>query len=512
MSVSVRLISGSIANGAFIAANILIQAISVPIMLDWWSAQQFGLWVLVQTLYSLSVVFDLGHQNYLGYEFQRLGTRDAVRRDFASAIPAAILLGTILLCFWAAVPAFGWAAPLFGDFVPAALMGDLSGSMTVYALTWLITSSVGGILGRALIPFGYYARMAWWRFALLVCVNLAALAAVMSGGDVLDAVIASSVANVVVNIGVHLDCFRLWRREEIGFAVPDLRRSCSNLARSLFLSFRELLAIGNQQGIRLLIAPLAGVGLLGAFTATRTLSNLATQGINALAGPVEPELLRYLREGEAGAAEAAVTCSWIFVLVVIGPACLLLQWAAPGLFLWWTRGSFHLDPLLFGSLCACIIVYGLAQPLASIVRGNNILLPQIVANGMSLLIAAIGCYLMLNSWGLPGAGFSLLAAEIASFLIYAGAAWALLRKLRLPLPVIPAFAASACGGLAVIVGLLAMAIWPQSAGWSSIPAMIGSLLAAWMAYRSLPANMQLILQRRLPNLSRRRAVLTGDRP
>ncbi|KAB1086076.1 hypothetical protein F4V91_06290 [Neorhizobium galegae] len=87
MSVSVRLISGSIANGALLAANILIQTISVPIMLGWWSAQQFGLWVLLQTLYSLSVVFDLGHQNYLGYEFQRLGTRDAVRRDFASSIP-----------------------------------------------------------------------------------------------------------------------------------------------------------------------------------------------------------------------------------------------------------------------------------------------------------------------------------------------------------------------------------------------------------------------------------------
>ncbi|MCJ9672119.1 MULTISPECIES: lipopolysaccharide biosynthesis protein [unclassified Neorhizobium] len=511
MSVSVRLISGSIANGALLAANILIQTISVPIMLGWWSAQQFGLWVLLQTLYSLSVVFDLGHQNYLGYEFQRLGTRDAVRRDFASSIPAAILLGTILLCFWTAVPAFGWADALFGDFVPAELMDDLSGSMTVYALTWLVTSSVGGILGRALIPFGYYARMAWWRFALLVGINLAALAAVLSGGDVLDAVIASSVANVAVNIAIHVDCFRLWRREEIGFAVPDLRRGWSNLTRGLFLSLRELLAVGNQQGIRLLIAPLAGVSLLGAFTATRTLSNIATQGINALAGPVEPELLRYLREGKSEPAEAAVTLSWIFVLGVIGPGCILLQWISPGLFLWWTRGNFHLDPLLFGSLCACIIVYGFAQPMVSIVRGSNILLPQIVANGTSLLITAIGCYLTLTSWGLPGAGFSLLAAESASFLIYAGAACAVLRKLRLTFP-IHAFAISACGCISAIAGLFAMAIWPQSVGLSSVPAVIGSLLAAWMAYRSLPAHMRAILQRHFPNLSRKRAALTGDRP
>ncbi|MEN3146449.1 hypothetical protein ABCW43_03995 [Neorhizobium sp. IRAMC:178] len=511
MSVSVRLISGSIANGAFIAGNILIQAISVPVMLGWWSAQQFGLWILLQTLHSLSVVFDLGHQNYLGYEFQRLATRDAVRRDFASSIPVALLLGSTLLCFWTTVPTFGLTGAVFGDFVPVELVDELTASMIVYALTWLVTSSVGGILGRALVPFGYYARMAWWRFALLVVVNLAMLAAVLSGGDVLDAVVLSSVANVAVNIAIHLDCFRLWRREEIGFAVPDLRRGWSNLARSLIVSLRELLAIGNQQGIRLLIAPLAGVGLLGAFTATRTLSNLATQGINALAGPVESELLRYLREGEAGAAEAVVTLSWVFVLVIISPACLLLQWVTPSLFLWWTRGNFHLDPLLFGSLCTCIIVYGFAQPLVSIVRGTNILLPQVVASGMSLLITVIGCYLTLSPWGLPGAGFSLLAAEIASFLIYAAAAGVVLRKLRLRIP-IHAFRVSVCGGLSAIAGLFAMAVWPQSAGWASIPAVMGSLLAAWMAYRSLPANMRAALSSHFPSLTRKRAALAGVGP
>jgi O-antigen/teichoic acid export membrane protein len=511
MSVSVRLISGSIANGALLAGNILIQVISVPIMFGWWSAQQFGLWMLLQALYSLSVVFDLGHQNYLGYEFQRLGTREAVRLDVFSSVPAAILLGTAFLCFWTAVPAFGWADTLFGDFISAELMDDLTGSMIVHALTWLLTSSVGGVLGRALIPFGYYARMAWWRFALLVGVNLAALMAVVSGGNVLDAVIASSVANVVVNIGVHLDCFRLWRREKIGFAAPDLRRGWSNLARSLLVSLRELIVIANQQGIRLLIAPLAGVSLLGVFTATRTLSNIATQGINALAGPVEPELLRYLREGKSEPAEITVTLSWLFALVVVGPGCILLQWVAPGFFLWWTRGNFHLDPLLFGSLCACVLVYGFSQPLVSIVRGNNVLLPPIVANGVSLLITVIGCYLTLPSWGLPGAGLSLLAAEIASFMIYAAAARDMLLKLRLSLP-IHAFAASACGCLSVIAGLFAMAILPQSTGWASIPAVIGSLLAAWMVYRSLPPHIRAILLPHVPNLTRRQAALMGDRP
>ncbi len=511
MSVSVRLISGSIANGALLAANILIQVVSVPIMLGWWSVQQFGLWMFLQALYSLSVVIDLGHQNYLGYEFQRLGTRQAVRRDLASSLPVAVLLGTALLCFWVAVPAFGWADMLLGDFISADLIDDLAGSMIVYALTWLITGSVGGILGRALVPFGYYARMAWWRFALLVGVNLAALAAVVSGGNVLDAVIASSATNVVVNVGVHLDCFRLWRRENIGLAVPDLRRGLSNLSRSLLVSLRELIVIANQQGIRLLVAPLAGVNLLGEFTATRTLSNIATQGINAFAGPVEPELLRYLREGRSEPAHTTLAIGWLFVLVVVGPGCLFLQIVAPDIFLWWTRGNFHLDPMLFSALAGCVLVYGLAQPLVSIVRGNNVLLPQVVANGVSLLITVTGCYLALPSWGLPGAGISLLAAEIASLLIHAAAADAVLRTLRLSLPVY-AFAASVCGCTSVIVGLFAMATWPGPIGWPSIPAVAGSLLAAWMTYRSLPSAGRVVLLRHFPNFTRKRASFAGEGP
>lgn len=130
---------------------------------------------------------------------------------------------------------------------------------------------------------------------------------------------------------------------------------------------------------------------------------------------------------------------------------------------------------------------------------------------MSLLITVIGCYLTLSRWGLPGAGLSLLAAEIAGFLIYAAAAGAVLRKLRLRIP-IHAFAASVCGGISAIVGLFALAVWPQSGGWASIPAAMGSLLAARMAYRSLPASLRITLSHHFPNLARKRAALAGDGP
>jgi len=105
----------------------------------------------------------------------------------------------------------------------------------------------------------------------------------------------------------------------------------------------------------------------------------------------------------------------------------------------------------------------------------------------------------------------LLAAEIAGFVIYTAAACVILLTPRRKLP-IRAFAASVCGCISIIAGLFATAVWPQSSGWSSIPAVTGSFVAAWVIYRALPAHVRTMLLYRIPNLARRPADLMEDRP
>ena len=78
MSTAARLISGSAASWAQIAVNMASQIVLVPIYLSYWDAETYGVWLAVQGIMSVLSMLDLGHQNFLAYEFLRLGSSDRV--------------------------------------------------------------------------------------------------------------------------------------------------------------------------------------------------------------------------------------------------------------------------------------------------------------------------------------------------------------------------------------------------------------------------------------------------
>ena len=76
MSTAARLISGSAASWVQIAVNMASQMALVPIYLSYWDAKTYGVWLAVQGIMSVLSMLDSGHQNFLAYEFLRLGVTD----------------------------------------------------------------------------------------------------------------------------------------------------------------------------------------------------------------------------------------------------------------------------------------------------------------------------------------------------------------------------------------------------------------------------------------------------
>ncbi len=76
MSVASRLISGSAASWAQIAITAISQVVLVPVYLSHWSVATYGVWLAIQALISITSTFDFGHQEFLGYEFLRIGRDD----------------------------------------------------------------------------------------------------------------------------------------------------------------------------------------------------------------------------------------------------------------------------------------------------------------------------------------------------------------------------------------------------------------------------------------------------
>src|SRR6187397_1087030 len=97
MSAAARLISGSVASWAQIAVNMVAQILLVPIYLKYWSVETYGVWLAIQGIMSALSMLDIGHQNFMGYEFLRIGRQNlpALCKYLWSAVIMGVGISTV---------------------------------------------------------------------------------------------------------------------------------------------------------------------------------------------------------------------------------------------------------------------------------------------------------------------------------------------------------------------------------------------------------------------------------
>ncbi|UKT62246.1 lipopolysaccharide biosynthesis protein [Pedobacter mucosus] len=423
MSVSARLLSGTVASWAQIAITMVTQVVLVPLYLSYWSVSTYGLWLAIISFSGLLNSLDIGYQEYLNYEFLKIGKTDT--RKFSKYLCSGVLFGVLLglaqIVLVIVLYSFNIVDVIFKDshfFVDPSGIRDAFIILFMQAFIWLICGSVGGLLNRALATFGYYPRMAWWAVFTGSVLNLAPAVAVILGANLLQTGITMALARIVTDTPVYFDMIRLLKREKISFVKPSIKLGWNNFLHSTFLSATGLLDNVRQQGARLFITPFTGSAGLAAFSTMRTGSNVALQGLRTIVNPLMPELMTFLHKKDQERTEVAFGTVWIVAIAVVAPALVVVQAFIQPLYTTWTRGKIPFDPWLFAVLSIGILVYAMAQPAVSIVRGNNLLRPQLIISAMSAAVTIGGIFITVPLFGILGAGVSLLAAEIAACIAF----------------------------------------------------------------------------------------------
>ena len=422
MSITSRLISGSAASWARIAVTMISQIAFVPIYLSYWDIETYGLWLAIQTFTSIMSTLDIGYQEFLGFEFLRLGkeNRKELSNYLWSGISIGICLGIVqvivIMCF------------LFMDVLPHIFkeikiydvntVNIISTILLLQSFTWLISGSVGGLLVRSLAPFGYYSRMAWWGVFTSLVINVTPAISIFLGADLLIAGIILAITSLVMCIPQYIDMLHLLRKESIHFSQPSLKIGYEKFIQSLLISAKSLFENTRQQGIRIFLSPFSGAAGLAAFATMRTGVNISMQGLHTITNPMMPELMQFLHKRDQIRSEAAFGTVWIVVIAIIAPAIVLLQVIIEPIFLKWTRGQIPFNPALFALLSLSVLVYALAQPAIAVTVGNNLLKPQLYVSAIASIIAIGGLYILFPIIGILGAGVSLLSAEIVAAIGY----------------------------------------------------------------------------------------------
>ena len=97
MSVSSRLISGTVAAWVQIGINLVTQLALVPLYLTYWSVETYGLWLAILSFASILNSLDLGFQEYLGFEFLKIekANLSKISKYLCSSVFVGIILGII---------------------------------------------------------------------------------------------------------------------------------------------------------------------------------------------------------------------------------------------------------------------------------------------------------------------------------------------------------------------------------------------------------------------------------
>lgn len=483
MSTAARLISGSAASWVQIAVNMASQVVLVPIYLSYWDAETYGVWLAVQGIMSTLSMFDLGHQNFLAYEFLRLGdkNRPLLRKYLWSGVVTGVIISSIQILLIAALIFSGTLAFLLGDFGIANSSLLRAGGIALFlqGFSWMAFATAPGLIGRALATFGYFPRAAWWTVVGVTTTAIAPLVAVMMGADLVITSLVLVLGAVGYSIPIYIDFYRLLKKERMGFVRPSLPIGYSNFKKSLPLLGKSLFENVRQQGVRLVLTPLAGPVGLVAFSTMRTGANVALQGLNTIVNPLLPDLMRFLHARDQPRTESAFATIWILVIAVMAPGVVILQALIEPLYVLWTQNKVSFDPLLFAFLSLGVLVYAVVQPAMAVVIGNNLTKVQLALTTLAAIIVLVFLIVSVPIVGIVGAGAALLLAEIsaaAGYKIYAKR-WLRQNDLQWPSR---AFHIAITALVIAAVSLGALIIAPQIT-WVVIP--LSMLFFGWNFFR-----------------------------
>ncbi len=462
----------------------------VPLYLSHWSVVTYGVWLAIQALVSIMSTLDFGHQEFLGYEFLRIGrdNRGELSEYIWSGISVGLLISLSQILLILAFLALGVLPTLLGNpkVNGLGLLHEAGLVLLLQGFTWLISTSVTGLLFRALAPFGYYPRMIWWGLFGYIATALAPVTAVIFGAGLLTAGMVAASTTVLVSLPIYWDLFRLLRKEEIYFSQPSIKLGYQNFIRSLAISGKGLLENARQQGARLVMAPLAGAAGLTAFSTMRTGANVSLQGLNTVINPLMPELMRFLHQRDQERSEAAFGTVWFVLVALMAPAMVVLQALIQPLFTLWTRGQIPFNPFLFATLSLSVLVYAVAQPAIAVVKGNNLLSAQLALSALAAVIVVGGICIFVPILGILGGGVSLLLAEVAAMIGYRVVAQRWLRENGLLWPRQHFFIALT--SVVIATAALAAMVWAPAGKWIIVVGAIGLLYAnLWRYWNALPS-------------------------
>ncbi|MBO3460289.1 hypothetical protein G7B40_026085 [Aetokthonos hydrillicola Thurmond2011] len=386
----------------------------VPILLQFWGAETYGLWLSLFALFALLQTLDTGHQNYVGNEICKLYSTNflVLKKLIASSIMMAVLLGISQLLIVLGIISFGF----LGNFLGArpALLNDQRPGLGLICLvvTWILSGSIGGIIVNVYPAAGLYARSQWWGIIIRLAQSLSIILAAIISKQLLTATILMGLTITLVNLFLYVDVYRLFYQLHPIWKDGSWKMAWTNFSKSLVLTVAGILLQLQNNGLVLFISSLLGTAVAPTFTTMRTLSNAFVQATTIVTQPLLPEVIRYHVQGEYQKLTSVIAASWWSSGMLINFGILVSLPFVESIYLHWTRGKIDFDWVLYLLLAWSISLKNFGSPLNSYLAGINHLRAQSIITVVQTTTVLGGTFIFLSQSGLVAVGWAVVVGEL----------------------------------------------------------------------------------------------------
>lgn len=399
--------------------SFILSVITVPILLNYWGNDAYGIWLALFAGFSLLQTFDFGHQSYIGnlLNVEYHIDKQKFSEYLGSSLAIAYLLGFLQVAITFFLIISGYLNIFLGITNSSVSYTSTSLALLSLILMWAVTGSVGGVLVKILIPAGYMVPSIIWGIIFRLSQFLSLILIVINGGNILLASIFYSIVQSVLSAFLFIYIKNKMPEFYPWWKSVSLKTGFNNLKKSSVLTINNLLQQLSNNGLILFITNIFSTAIVPAFTTVRTLTNTATVFTNLFITSIQPDLIKYHAKKESEKLQTTLNANWFFSGLVVNIGLITVIPFADYIFKVWTKGIIDFDFNLFISLAASISVINFGAGLYNYIYGINYLKAVTVITITKVIILFLFSYYLSGFMGLSGIGVAVLISEIFSSMI-----------------------------------------------------------------------------------------------
>jgi len=406
-----RAFSGTLANLMTILAILLQNLAIVPVLLHYWTVENYGLWITLFAVQSLLFTINYGLEAYVGYDLAKVLHVDppALPRLIGTGIFLGISVG-LLEVLIILVVALTHSVALFG-FRSGPGSTEACETLAIVVGSWVGFGSAANILVRVGYALGSYSTFTFYSTVFRMLSALAIGTAVVLGAGLWGAAIAYGLTTMITQACLVAMALRLIGKHEIGIGHPSFGLAVSILRNSAVVSGTSLLDAFSNNGLLTIISAVLSPALVPPFSTVRTITNTANQGVALIMHPLDPDMIRYRARNEFSKLYEVFGVCWASAGSAINfGLCSLPLFIAP-LYRLWTHGKLSFSFPLFFVLALSVAFRTFGHPVLSFLQAINALKEQAK---ISIIRAALVISLslaLIHPFGLIGVGVALAISE-----------------------------------------------------------------------------------------------------